>query len=167
MTLEENKPSTNSVTDTEGNSAQYTDDNRGIGENAKESEEPSGPSKELTNLVLREMWNTKKASTGEIADSVGYSQKQTKKALDWLREKEIVSQEKFTRKKSWVLEQDKLTQELVDAVENELNSAETIDCYLMKLNLRKFGKDSRADRFTDGDGEPEPPSFVNDPNNRT
>lgn len=127
----------------------------------------SGPSEELTDRVLREMWGQKKASTGEIAESIGYSQEQTKKALDFLKEIDVVSQEKFTRQKAWILEEDRLTKRITDAIEKELNSVELRERYLMKQNLKKFGKDSRTSRLADEEGEPEPPSLVENLNNPT
>lgn len=126
----------------------------------------SGPSEELTHLVLQEMWEREKASTGEIAETIGYSQEQTKKALDFLKGIDVVSQEKFTRKKSWILEEDRLTKRITDAVEKELNSVELRERYLMKQNLKKFGKDSRSSRLVDEE-ESEPPSLVENPNNPT
>lgn len=167
MTLEDYNRSTKSISEIEGNSAQHPDDNRGIGENTNDSKIPSGVSQELTTHVLDEMRAMQTASTGEVAKAVGKSQKQTKKALDFLKEIEVVSQEKFTQKRAWNLEEDKLTPEIVDAIEGELNSVETINYHLMKLNLSKHGKDSRVDRFTNDDGELEPPSFVKESINRT
>lgn len=77
-----------------------------------------------------------------------------RKALKWLEEKEVVEQERFSRKKPWSLVTDSFPQGLNEAINSELNSLEAKEEYLMNQNLRKYGKDARAEENDSGETSP-------------
>lgn len=113
-----------------------------------------GPSQELVSAVFFELQHRDERSTPEIAEAVDYGETQTRKALKWLEEKEVVEQEPFTAKQAWHLVTDSFPEGLNEAINSELNSLEAKEEYLMNQNLKKYGKDARAEENDSGETNP-------------
>ena len=111
----------------------------------------SGPSQELVSAIFFELQHRDGRSTPEIADAVDYGETQTLKALKWLEEKGIVEQDRFSRKKPWSLVIDSFPEDLNEAMSSDLNSIEAKYEYLMRQNLKKYGKDARAEKNDSGE----------------
>lgn len=104
----------------------------------------SRPSRELVIAVWLELGrDDANLSTADVADGVGYSRKQTRKALNRLEAGGYVRYDRDGRSGTW------RQAETIDSdwLEGTFNSLETRDEYLAKRNLELFGRDRRAEKF--------------------
>lgn len=89
---------------------------------------PSGPSEELTLSVWLDLFTHESMSTKEVAESVEYGERQTRKALNWLDDNGYINYERDGRSSRWVVNEE--SQDPLDEAENELNSIESMEQYL-------------------------------------
>lgn len=87
----------------------------------------SGPSEELVCSIWIDLYSDGPMSTEEVAETAGYGERQTRKALDWLDERNYIDYQREGRSGNWVANQE---QDPLDESEKELNSIETMGEYL-------------------------------------
>ena len=100
----------------------------------------SKPSQELTSGVFCDLI-AEPMTTKEVAESVNYSQKQTRKALNYLKDANVVGYREVGRSGKWfVINPDP---DIFDSIDNDLNPFIERDRFLREQNLKLHGKDSR------------------------
>lgn len=102
----------------------------------------SNPSIELVFSVWLDLYNKGSLKTAEVCEIVGYGQTQTRKALNFLKEKNLVGYKSEGRSGKWHAKEG--MENKMDEIEDELNSLDDRDRYLSKRNQRIYGKDSRS-----------------------
>lgn len=109
----------------------------------------SNPSWELTITVVWELFQSESLTLSELAERADYSKKQLRKALNWLRDRDYVIQTvdpDDNRRKPWQIAfEDSELHQVTDNIEAGLNSITEREDYLARMNVKRFGSDSRLD----------------------